>query len=166
MFSLPGTQKPSNAPPGPSRHGEAFWSHFPVETMGEVGRRREEGFHHSSAQWPGEEDPCGGAPSARARTKELVSFPKHRWRGDQVRPCGVAPVPATHKLSELEFGDGEEVGGPPLRSRWGSQAGLSPDPLGPWRPARLHHCMRQHGAPLFFPSFLIRKWLPGHSCPA
>ena len=41
-----------------------------------------------------------GPPSLRARTEELVSSPKHRWRGDQDGPCRVPPVPATHKLPE------------------------------------------------------------------
>ena len=44
--------------------------------------------------------PVEGPPSLRARTEELVSSPKHRWRGDRDGPCRVPPVPATHKLPE------------------------------------------------------------------
>ena len=119
-----------------------FLEPLPSGDTGGGGEGMGGGFHHSSAQCPGEEDPCGGPPSPRARTEELVSSLKHRWKGDWDGFCGVPPVPATHKLPELELGMERRQWGAPLRSRWGSQAGLSPDPLGPWRPAQLHHCVR------------------------
>lgn len=59
LFSLPGTQKAFNAPTRPLPWRLEL---TPVETLGEVGRMGG-GFHHSSAQCPGEEDPCGGPPA-------------------------------------------------------------------------------------------------------